>query len=140
MLRAVRSRTRVLAAAVACAALSAGAALTAPTVATAAPNVTISCSASGRTHFTPGVQLWPRQQHVSYQGRDGRCNDNTDIGISSACITADFDGVTLGCLSGGGTGSGTGTIEWTTVDGYRLRSTFNLTIDKTVLNDANVTG
>ncbi|MBX7554204.1 hypothetical protein ABZX95_40335 [Streptomyces sp. NPDC004232] len=102
--------------------------------------MSVSCSASGETHFSPGVQLWPRQQHVSYQGQDGQCNDNTEASIASARITADFDGVTLSCLSGGGTGSGTGTIEWSTTDGYRLRSVVNLTIDRTVLNDATVSG
>ncbi|MFD7019869.1 hypothetical protein [Streptomyces sp. NPDC059928] len=140
MLRAPHSRSRRLAVAVAGAALSAGAALALPASASAAPNVTVSCSAAGQTHFSPGVQLWPRPQHVSYQGQEGPCNDNSDIGIRSARITADFDGVTLSCLSGGGTGSGTGTIEWTTLDGYRLRSVVNLTIDETVLNDATVTG
>ncbi|MFF5860763.1 hypothetical protein ACFY8B_35095 [Streptomyces sp. NPDC012751] len=143
MLRTARSRTHRAAVAVTCVTLSAGAALAAPASASAAPpNVLVSCTASGQVHFNPGVQLIPRPQHVSYEGQDGPCNDNSGYSIRSGKLTASFDGVSLSCLHSGssGTGRGTGTIDWTDRYGNTGRSIVNAQIDSSTLNTGHVSG
>ncbi|WP_214415113.1 hypothetical protein [Sphaerisporangium fuscum] len=129
-------KTAVLAAAVALGGLAVPA--TATTAHAAATSV--SCDASGTTNFTPGVQLFPQSHQVSYRGDDRTCNDNSGMGIQSARITADFTGVELSCLASNfGAGAGSGTIEWT-INGAKLKSRVDLTIDSSVLNKATVSG
>ncbi|NDZ81583.1 hypothetical protein G3I19_24235 [Streptomyces sp. SID10853] len=133
--------TRRASLALSVAAMAVGLAVGSPAAAQAAPNVSISCSAAGETHFSPGVQLFPLSQHVTYQGENSRCADNSGLGVREARISAGFQGVIVSCVAGGfGTGSGSGTIEWILDDGTRLTSQVELRIDRTVLNTATVSG
>lgn len=134
-------RRRTSRAALAVAASAAALTVGVPTSAQAAPDVLVACTAAGQTHFAPGVQLFPLAQRVTYQGQDSSCEDNSGTGIVSASISAGFHGVIISCLGGGfGTGSGSGTIEWTLEDGETFSSQVDLEIDHTVLNTASVSG
>ena len=127
--------------ALAATALGAGLGLIAPATAGAAPSVTVSCQSSGPMHFSPGVQLIPLAQHITYDGQDGLCNDNSGTDIHSARLSAGFEGVVLSCEAGGfGTGTGSGTIEWTTTEGYVLHSTVELRFDHNVGNLVSISG
>ncbi|TDD63328.1 hypothetical protein [Actinomadura rubrisoli] len=90
------------------------------------------------SRFTPGVQAIPRPVAVSCNGNDRACQYANST-YTSARFTANFSSVTLGCLAsnpGSGTGSGSGTIRWSTGE----TSQVDLTIDETVLNVASVSG
>ncbi|MFH8379919.1 hypothetical protein ACH4E7_03095 [Kitasatospora sp. NPDC018058] len=124
-------------------ALSAGAALAAPATASATPaNITVACQANGQVHFNPGVTVFPSDQDVTYQGQDGPCNDYSMYNIRSATFTANFNGVSLGCLESGSSGfsSGTGSIDWTDRSGNTGRSTLSLQIDGSSLNVGHLSG
>ncbi|HEX4813087.1 MAG TPA: hypothetical protein VFV66_10095 [Nonomuraea sp.] len=122
------------------AALGAAGLTLAATSAPAQAAVSVACDASGTTNFTPGVQAVPISQQISYRGDDRTCSDHTGFGIRSARITADLHNVELSCLaSGGGSGSGSATIEWTT-GGGRQTSEIDITIDSSVLNSGKVSG
>ncbi|MFD8478229.1 hypothetical protein [Kitasatospora sp. NPDC059673] len=143
MLRTSRSRARQAVLAAACAVLPLGAALVAPAAATAAPAaVSVSCSAAGQVHFNPGVELFPRPQHVSYQGQDGTCDDFSDFDIRTAKLTMSFDDVPLSCLASGssGSGKGSGKIEWTNEYGDTAESILDVQIDDSTLNVGHVSG
>lgn len=135
--KAVRSASLILAAA----GTTVGLTLTAPAVAQAQANVSVSCDASGQTLFSPGVQLIPLPQQITYRGREEQCNDTSGYGVSAAKITANFQNVIASCLAGGmRTGNGSGTIEWTLGNGLKVRSQVQLTIDRTVLHTASASG
>jgi hypothetical protein len=136
---ALRRRTSHAALAVAAAAVAIT--VGSPTAAQAAPDILVSCTAAGTTSFAPGVQLLPLPQRVTYQGEDSSCEDNSGLGVAGASISAGFHGVIISCIGGGfGTGSGSGTIEWTLDNGDKASSRVDLEIDHTVLNTASVSG
>lgn len=142
---ATKPRARRVVRALAVAGLSAGLVLGgaagSQAQAPAQPNVPVSCSASGTTYFSPGVQVLPMPQHISYQGQEGQCADSSGLGIREAKITANFENVIVSCVAGGmRTGNGSGTIEWTLDDGTKLTSQVDLSIDRTALNTASVSG
>ncbi|SEG64247.1 hypothetical protein SAMN05444920_103659 [Nonomuraea solani] len=100
----------------------------------------ISCDAAGDTHFSPGVQMFPQSEAVAYRGTERGCIDHSDMGITSARLSATFGDVDLSCVASDfGGGTGTATIEWT-VNGGKQTSTVDLTIDETMLNTAKVSG
>jgi hypothetical protein len=112
--------------------------LAAPQAAYAADSV--SCQTAGETHFTPGVQMFQQSQFVTYRGVSSSCVDHSDLGITSARITASFDDVDLSCVASRfGTGTGVATIVWD-ANGARQTSHADITIDDTVLNTAKVSG
>ncbi|TMR10490.1 hypothetical protein ETD86_39235 [Nonomuraea turkmeniaca] len=112
--------------------------LAAPQTAYAADS--ISCVAVGQTHFTPGVQMFPQSEIVTYQGVKSTCIDHSDMGITSARITASFGDVDLSCVASDfGTGTGTAAIEWD-MNGSKQTSKADIAIAETVLNTARVTG
>jgi hypothetical protein len=126
--------------ALALAGMTAGLALGTPATAQAA-GISVSCSASGKTLFSPGVQLFPIPQQVTYRGAEEECTDTSAVGIREAKITANFQNVILSCLAGGiGTGTGSGSITWTLNNGAKATSWVELRIDRTVLNVASVSG
>ena len=75
--------------------------------------------------------------HVTYRGDNRNCIDHSGSGITSARITATFDGVELSCVASNfGDGTGAATVEWNTGDTSKI----DLNIDETVLNTAKVSG
>lgn len=133
MISITRTFVRRIATALAATALGAGLGLVAPATAGAAPSVAVSCQSSGLMHFSPGVQLFPLRQHITYDGQAGQCNDNSGLGIRTASLSESFQGVVLSCEGGGfGTGSGSGTIDWTSADGFVRHSTVELRFDHNI--------
>ncbi|WP_329166378.1 hypothetical protein OG709_14255 [Streptomyces sp. NBC_01267] len=121
--------------------MAVGVSLSAPATAQADPHISVSCTAAGETHFSPGVQLFPLPQQIAYEGKNSGCVDNSGVGIREAKISAGFRDVIISCVAGGfGTGSGSGIIEWTLDDGTKLSSQVDLRIDHTILNTSSVSG
>ncbi|GAA0917827.1 hypothetical protein [Nonomuraea longicatena] len=116
----------------------AGLTLAAPTAHAAG---TITCDTSGTMYFKPGVQVVPLKQDIEIRGANGSCRDSTDLGIEAAKLTANFSGVWLTCeLGGGGTGHGTGVIEWSLSDGSRARSRLDLTFESNFASEVTISG
>ncbi|TMR97143.1 hypothetical protein [Nonomuraea basaltis] len=108
---------------------------------TAHAATSISCDAAGQTHFSPGVQMLPQSEQVTYQGGNRSCVDHSDLGLTSARISASFADVELSCVASNfGTGTGTASIQWTAGGAGTLTSKVDIAIDETVLNKARVSG
>ncbi|MGH3239378.1 MAG: hypothetical protein ACRDNL_03305 [Spirillospora sp.] len=102
----------------------------------AQPEGPVSCDASGSSRFTPGVQAVPQPVAVTYVGDNRACQDPD---YTSARFTANFRSVALSCLAsdpGQGSGSGSGTIHWSTGESSQV----DLTLESTALNTATVSG
>jgi hypothetical protein len=130
-------RTRLAALLVTAVAVAGLAGITSP--AQAAGSVT--CDTSGTLYFNPGVQVIPLKQDIEIRGSNGSCRDSTGLGIDEAKLTANFSGVWLTCeLGGGGTGHGTGTLEWTLSNGSRARSDLDLNFESNIASEVTLSG
>ncbi|MBB5138952.1 hypothetical protein HNP84_008714 [Thermocatellispora tengchongensis] len=127
----------VKAATAALGALAAAVTLTAVPAPAEARALSISCAASGQSRFSPGVQLLPQSQQVTYLGDERSCNDHSGNGITGARITADFRDVRLSCVASQYvSGSGTGTITWDNGE----TSSVEVSIDESLFHQASVSG
>ncbi|MGW4800138.1 hypothetical protein ACWEPC_47745 [Nonomuraea sp. NPDC004297] len=102
---------------------------------------TVSCDTAGTMYFRPGVQVIPLPQDIEIRGANGACRDSTGLGIREAKLTANFTGVWLTCeLGGGGTGHGTGTVEWILANGNRVPSQLDLNFESNIASEVTLTG
>ncbi|MEV4395342.1 hypothetical protein [Nonomuraea sp. NPDC049607] len=101
----------------------------------------LTCDTSGTMYFKPGVQIVPLKQDIEIRGANGSCRDSTGLGIDEARLTANFGGVWLTCeLGGGGTGHGTGTLDWTLNDGRKARSDLDLNFESNIASEVTLSG
>lgn len=122
------------------AATTAGLTLSAPTPANADPKVFVSCSTTGQAHFTPGIQIIPLPEQVTWR-EDGNCQDYSGNGIDQATLSTAFQNQVMSCVaSPASTGTGSGIIEWTLGNESKITSGVDLNLDRTFLNMAHITG
>ncbi|MEU1878744.1 hypothetical protein ABZ470_15640 [Streptosporangium sp. NPDC020072] len=101
----------------------------------------VTCDTAGTMYFKPGVQIVPLRQDIEIRGANGSCRDSTGLGIDEARLTANFSGVWLTCeLGGGGTGHGTGTLDWIQDDGTRARSNLDLNFESNIASEVTLSG
>ncbi|MFD0884413.1 hypothetical protein ACFQ08_07580 [Streptosporangium algeriense] len=101
----------------------------------------VTCDTAGTMYFKPGVQIVPIRQDIEIRGANGSCRDSTGFGVNEAKLTANFSGVWLTCeLGGGGTGHGTGTLDWVLNNGERGRSNLDLNFESNIASEVTLSG